>query len=50
MATNINIQVIPEEKKVLISTEDTQQEEYFFQSNTDLLIALDAFILNHPVI
>lgn len=50
MTTNINIQIIPEEKKCLISTENTQQEEYFFQEHTDLLIALDAFCLKHPVI
>lgn len=29
MTTNINIQIIPEEKKCLIFTEDTQQMEYF---------------------
>lgn len=47
--SNINIQIIPEEKKCLISTEDTQQMEYFCEENSDLLLAIDAFISKHPV-
>lgn len=47
--SNINIQIIPEEKKCLISTEDTQQMEYFCEEMSDLLIALDAFCLKHPI-
>lgn len=47
--TNINIQLFPEKKMCIISTEDTQQNEYFCEDNTDLLIALDAFITKHPV-
>ena len=45
--TNINIQIIPEEKKCLISTEDTQQMEYFCEEAPDLFIALDAFLCKY---
>ena len=49
MTTNINIKIIPEEKKCLISTEDTQHMEYFCEEMSDLLLAVDAFISKHPV-
>lgn len=45
---NINIQLFPKKKMCIISTEDTQQE-YFYEDNADLLIAIDAFITKHPV-
>lgn len=48
--TNINIQILPEEKKVLISMKGTQQEEYFFEEKSDLFCALDAFICKYPII
>lgn len=47
--TNINIQLFPKKKKCIISTKDNQQKEYFYEDNTDLLIALDAFITKYPV-
>ena len=47
---SISIQLFPEKKMCVISTEDTQQKEYFCVDNTDLLIALDAFITKHPVL
>lgn len=46
---NINIQLFPKKKMCVISTEDTQQKEYFYEDNADLLIAIDAFITKHPV-
>lgn len=46
--SNINIQLFPKKKMCVISTEDNQQE-YFYEDNADLLIAIDAFITKHPV-
>lgn len=47
--TNISITVLPEEKVVLISTEDTQLETYKCGSKEDLIIALTEFITKYPV-
>ena len=47
--TNIAITVLPEEKVVLISTEDTQLETYKCENQEDLIIALTEFVTKHPV-